>query len=33
MKAYLEYLCDESKHCFEQGLTSLEAFKRTDFGL
>jgi len=32
MKAYLEYLRDESKHCFEQGLTSLEASKRIDFG-
>jgi hypothetical protein len=25
MKAYLEYLRDEYKRCFEQGLTSLEA--------
>ena len=32
MKAYLEYLRDESKRCFEQGLTSLEASKRIDFG-
>ena len=32
MKAYLEYLHDESKRCFEQGLTSLEASKRIDFG-
>ncbi len=32
MKSYLEYLHDESKHCFEQGLTSLEASKRLDFG-
>ena len=32
MKAYLEYLRDESRHCFEQGLTSLEASKRIDFG-
>ncbi len=31
MKAYLEYLRDESRHCFEQGLTSLEASKRIDF--
>jgi cyclase len=32
MKAYLEYVREESKHCFEQGLTSLEASKRIDFG-
>ena len=32
MKAYLEYLRDESKRCFEQGLTSLEASKKIDFG-
>ena len=32
MKAYLEYLRDESKRCFEQGLTSLEASKQIDFG-
>jgi cyclase len=32
MKAYLEYLRDESRRCFEQGLTSLEASKRIDFG-
>jgi cyclase len=32
MKAYLEYLRDESKRCFEQGLSSLEASKRIDLG-
>jgi len=32
MKAYLEYLRDESRRCFDQGLTSLEASKRIDFG-
>jgi glyoxylase-like metal-dependent hydrolase (beta-lactamase superfamily II) len=32
MKAYLEYVRDESKRFFEQGLTSLEASKRIDFG-
>ena len=32
MKAYLEYLRDESRRCFEQGLSSLEASKRIDLG-
>jgi glyoxylase-like metal-dependent hydrolase (beta-lactamase superfamily II) len=32
MKAYLEYVRSESKRCFEQGLTSLEASKRIDLG-
>jgi len=32
MKAYLEYLRAESRRCFEQGLTSLEASKKIDFG-
>jgi glyoxylase-like metal-dependent hydrolase (beta-lactamase superfamily II) len=32
MKAYLEYLRDESKRCFDHGLTSLEASKKIDFG-
>jgi len=32
MKAYLEYVREESKRCFEQRLTSLEASKRIDFG-
>jgi glyoxylase-like metal-dependent hydrolase (beta-lactamase superfamily II) len=32
MKAYLEYLREESKRCFDQGLTSLEASKRIDLG-
>ena len=32
MKAYLEYLRDESRRCFEQGLGSLEASKRIDLG-
>jgi glyoxylase-like metal-dependent hydrolase (beta-lactamase superfamily II) len=32
MKAYLEYVREESKRCFGQGLTSLEASKRIDLG-
>jgi cyclase len=32
MKAYLEYVRDESKKCFDAGLTSLEAAKRIEFG-
>jgi len=32
MKAYLDYVREESKRCFEHGLTSLEASKRIDFG-
>jgi cyclase len=32
MKAYLEYVCDESKRCFEQGLNALEAAKRIELG-
>jgi glyoxylase-like metal-dependent hydrolase (beta-lactamase superfamily II) len=32
MKAYLEYLRNESKRCFDQGLTSFEASKQIDFG-
>jgi cyclase len=32
MKAYLEYVRVESKRCFGQGLSSLEASKRIDFG-
>jgi cyclase len=32
MKAYLEYVREESKRCFDQGLTSLEASKRIDLG-
>ena len=32
MKAYLEYVREESKRCFSQGLTSLEASKRIDLG-
>jgi cyclase len=32
MKAYLEYLRDESRRCFEQRLTSLEAAKKIDLG-
>jgi len=32
MKAYLEYVRVESKRCFGQGLTSLEASKRIDVG-
>jgi cyclase len=32
MKAYLEYVRVESKRCFGQGLTSLEASQRIDVG-
>ena len=32
MKAYLQYVRDESKKCFDAGLTSLEAAKRIEFG-
>ena len=32
MKAYLQYLRDESKKCFDNGLPSLEAAKRIEFG-
>jgi hypothetical protein len=32
MRAYLEHVRDESKRCFEAGLTSLEAAKRIEFG-
>jgi glyoxylase-like metal-dependent hydrolase (beta-lactamase superfamily II) len=32
MKAYLEYVREESRRWFDQGLTSLEASKRIDFG-
>jgi cyclase len=32
MKGYLQYLRDESKRCFDAGLTSLEASKRIEFG-
>jgi glyoxylase-like metal-dependent hydrolase (beta-lactamase superfamily II) len=32
MRAYLEYVRDESNACFEAGLTSLEAAKRIEFG-
>jgi glyoxylase-like metal-dependent hydrolase (beta-lactamase superfamily II) len=32
MKAYLEYVCDESKRCFGQGLDALEAAKRIELG-
>jgi glyoxylase-like metal-dependent hydrolase (beta-lactamase superfamily II) len=32
MKAYLEYVRDESRRFFEQGLTALEASKRIDLG-
>jgi cyclase len=32
MKAYLEYVYEESKRHFDQGLDSLEASKRIDFG-
>jgi hypothetical protein len=32
MKAYLEYVREESGRCFERGLTSLEASTRIDVG-
>jgi glyoxylase-like metal-dependent hydrolase (beta-lactamase superfamily II) len=32
MRAYLEYVRDESRGCFEAGLTALEAAKRIEFG-
>jgi glyoxylase-like metal-dependent hydrolase (beta-lactamase superfamily II) len=32
MKAYLEYVRDESRRFFDKGLTPLEASKRIDFG-
>jgi len=32
MKAYLEYVRDESKKSFEEGLSSLDAAKRIEFG-
>jgi hypothetical protein len=32
MKAYLEYLREESRRCFEKGLSSLEASKQIDLG-
>jgi hypothetical protein len=32
MKAYLEYVRDESKKCFDNGLSSLDAAKKIEFG-
>ena len=32
MKSYLTYLRDESKKCFDAGMTSLDAAKKIDFG-
>jgi glyoxylase-like metal-dependent hydrolase (beta-lactamase superfamily II) len=32
MKAYLQYVRDESKKCFDAGRTSLDAAKRIEFG-
>ena len=32
MKGYLEYVREESRRCFEKGLTSLEASKQIDLG-
>lgn len=32
MKAYLEYVREESQRCFGQGLSALEAAKKIDFG-
>jgi cyclase len=32
MKAYLQYVRDESKKCFDAGISSLDAAKKIDFG-
>jgi glyoxylase-like metal-dependent hydrolase (beta-lactamase superfamily II) len=32
MKAYLQYVLDQSRRCFEDGLPALEAAKRIEFG-
>jgi cyclase len=32
LKEYLQYVRDESKQCFDEGLTSLDAAKRIEFG-
>jgi len=32
MKAYLEYVHEESRRCFDRGLTVIEASRRTDLG-
>jgi hypothetical protein len=32
MKAYLEYVVEESRRCFAQGLDALEAAKRIELG-
>lgn len=32
MKAYLQYIWDESKKCFDAGVSSLDAAKRIEFG-
>jgi glyoxylase-like metal-dependent hydrolase (beta-lactamase superfamily II) len=32
MKAYLQYIWDESKKCFDAGISSLDASKRIEFG-
>ena len=32
MKAYLQYVRDESRKCFDNGLSSLEAAKTIEFG-
>jgi len=32
MKAYLQYILDESKKCFDAGVSSLDAAKRIEFG-
>ena len=32
MKAYLQYVLDESRKCFDAGIPSLEAAKRIEFG-
>jgi cyclase len=32
VKAYLEYVRDEARRCFERGFNALEAAKRIEFG-
>jgi hypothetical protein len=32
MKAYLQYVRDESRKCFDAGITSLDAAKKIEFG-
>jgi hypothetical protein len=32
MKAYLQYVRDEARRCYDAGVTALEAAKRIEFG-